>query len=156
MLLFAAIRERFVAWLHGHPDDWILSRLLGVVIAAAIVVLAYDYYEMVTEADAEEAGITESEPSPPTATPGALPSVLPSILPALRPGDRRVPFRRPDGKLAEKMTFDLIGDGKLVATGMITPGTGETFRAEVEKRGGYIKTVVLNSTGGSVDRKSVV
>ena len=48
------------------------------------------------------------------------------------------------------MTFDLLGDGKLMATGMITPGTGETFKAEVEKRGGYIKTVVLNSTGGSV------
>jgi hypothetical protein len=149
MPLFAMIRERFVAWLNGHPDDWILSRLLGVVIAAAIVVLAYDYYEMATEADAEEAAITESEPSPQTAIPGALPSLLPS-MPALRPGDRRVPFRRPDGKLAEKMTFDLVGDGKLMATGMITPGTVETFKVEVEKRGGYIKTVVLNSTGGSV------
>jgi hypothetical protein len=146
----AVIRARFVAWLNGHPDDWILSRLLAVVIAAAIVVLAYDYYEMVAGADVEEAGITESAPSP-TATPDPSPSLLPSILPSLRPGgDHRMPFRKPDGKLAEKMTFDLIGDGKLVATGMIAPGTAEAFKAEVDKRGSYVKTVVLNSTGGSV------
>ena len=148
MQLSAAIRARFVAWLNGHPDDWILSRLLTVVIAAAIVVLAYDYYEMVAGADVEEAAITESAP---TATPDPSPSMIPSILPSLRTGgDRRMPFSKPDGKLAEKMTFDLIGDGKLVATGMIAPGTAETFKAEIDKRGGYVKAVVLNSTGGSV------
>ena len=149
MRLPAIIRERFVGWLNNHPDDWILSRLLGVVIAAAIVVLAYDYYEMAIGRDAEAAGITENEPAQ-TAIPDPLPSFLPSILPSLRPGGDRMPFRKPDGKLAEKMTFDLVGDGKLVATGMIAPGTGEAFKAEVEKRGSYIKTVVLNSTGGSV------
>ena len=150
MPLFANIRERFVAWLNGHPDDWIMSRLLAVVIMAAVVVLAYDYYEMATDTDAEEAAITENEPPRQTAIPSPSPALLPSLLPSLRPGDRRVPFRRPDGKLAEKMSFDLVGDGKLVATGMILPGTVEAFKAEVDKRGSYIKTVVLNSTGGSV------
>jgi hypothetical protein len=147
--ILAKIRERFVVWLNGHPDDWILSRLLGVVIAAAILVLAYDYYQMALGADAEEAGITESEPQ--TAAPDSSPSFLPSFLPSLRPGDdRRVPFKKPDGKLAEKMTFDLMGDGRLVATGMIAPGTADVFKAEIGKRGSYIKTVVLNSNGGSV------
>jgi hypothetical protein len=120
-----------------------------VVIAAAILVLAYDYYQMAAGADAEEAGITESEPQ--TAAPDSSPSFLPSFLPSLRPGDdRRVPFKKPDGKLAEKMTFDLMGDGKLVATGMIAPGTADVFKAEIGKRGSYIKTVVMNSNGGSV------
>ncbi|HXM31671.1 MAG TPA: hypothetical protein VN919_05885, partial [Xanthobacteraceae bacterium] len=106
MPVLAQIRARFVVWLNDHPDDWILSRLLGVVVAAAILVLAYDYYQMAVGADAEEAGITESEPQ--TATPDSSPSLLPSILPSFRPGnDRRVPFKKPDGKLAEKMTFDL-------------------------------------------------
>jgi hypothetical protein len=147
--LLAKIRERFVAWLNGHPDDWILSRLFGAVIAATVLVLAYDYYEMATRGDTEEAGITESGPQ--TSTPDPAPSLLPSILPALRPGgDHRMPYRKPDGRLAEKMTFDLVGDGKLVATGMIMPGTAETFKAEVDKRGSYIKTVTLNSPGGSV------
>jgi hypothetical protein len=147
--LLAKIRERFVAWLKDHPDDWILSRLFAVVIAAAIVVLAYDYYEMAAGTDAEEAGITESEPQ--MATPDPSPSFLPSILPTLRPGsDHRMPFRKLDGRLAEKMTFDLVGDGKLVATGTLVPGTAEAFKAEIDKRGSYIKTVALNSPGGSV------
>jgi hypothetical protein len=146
--LLATIRERFVAWLNDHPDDWILSRLFGMVIAAAILVLAYDYYEMAAGTGAEEAGITENEPQ--TATPDS-PSFLPSILPALRPGgDHRMPYRKPDGRLAEKMTFDLASDGKLMATGLIVPGSAEAFKAEVDKRGSYIKTVTLNSPGGSV------
>jgi hypothetical protein len=33
---------------------------------------------------------------------------------------------------------------------MIAPGTAETFKAEIDKRGSYVKAVVLNSTGGSV------
>ena len=37
-----------------------------------------------------------------------------------------------------------------MATGTITPGISEAFAAEVAKRGDYIKTVVLNSPGGSV------
>ena len=149
MPVLAQIRARFVVWLNDHPDDWILSRLLGVVVAAAIFVLVYDYYQMAVGADVEEAGITESEPQ--TATPDSSPSFLPSILPSFRPGsDRRVPFKKPDGKLAEKMTFDLMSEGRLMATGMIMPGTADAFRAEIDKRGGYIRTVVLNSTGGSV------
>ena len=93
MPILAKIREHFVVWLNGHPDDWILSRLLGVVVAAAILVLAYDYYQMVAGTDAEQAGITENEPAP-------LIPRRPSFrrsCPSLRPGDRRVPFRKPDG-----------------------------------------------------------
>ena len=48
------------------------------------------------------------------------------------------------------MTFELVGGGKLMATGTITPGISEAFAAEIGKRGDYIKTVVLNSPGGSV------
>jgi hypothetical protein len=38
----------------------------------------------------------------------------------------------------------------LIATGTITPGISQGFAAEIERRGEYIKTVVLNSPGGSV------
>jgi hypothetical protein len=143
------LRARFVAWLHDHPDDWILNRLLAVMIAAAIAVVAYDYYQMAVAAGTQEAAITEPEPQ--TASPDLAPSLLRS-LPGFRTGegDRRMPFKKPAGKLAEKMTFDLLGDGRLIATGMIAPGTADAFKAEVEKRGSYVKTVVLNSTGGSV------
>jgi hypothetical protein len=52
--------------------------------------------------------------------------------------------------MAKPMTFELVGGGKLMATGTITPGISEAFAAEIGKRGDYIKTVVLNSPGGSV------
>jgi hypothetical protein len=48
------------------------------------------------------------------------------------------------------MTFELVADGRLLATGTIQPGTAKTFAAEVEKRGSYVKTVALHSPGGSV------
>ena len=76
-----------------------------------------------------------------------------SAAPAALPGDGQPtigPLRRPDGALADKMKFELVGEGRLHATGTIQPGTAKIFAAEIEKRGGYIKTVVLHSPGGSV------
>jgi hypothetical protein len=77
---------------------------------------------------------------------------VPAILaPWLPGGDKRLaPLPQPDGAMAKPMTFELVGAGKLMATGTITPGISEAFAAEVGKRGDYIKTVVLNSPGGSV------
>ena len=116
MRLTEEIRARLTAWLNDHPDDWILNRLLGVVVAGAVLVLAYDYYQMASAADTETAAVTESTPQ--TSAPDGSPSILPSILPAFRTGgDRRMPVMKPNGKLAEKMTFDLMADGRLMATG---------------------------------------
>jgi hypothetical protein len=76
---------------------------------------------------------------------------LPSVLGPWLPGDKRlVPLPQPDGAMAQPMTFELVSGGKLMATGTITPGISQSFAAEVGKRGDYVKTVVLNSPGGSV------
>ena len=40
--------------------------------------------------------------------------------------------------------------GALTLTGTIDPGAGERFAAEIEARGEYVQTVVLDSHGGSV------
>jgi hypothetical protein len=85
-----------------------------------------------------------------------LPDMLPALpsiaMPAL-PGDpkRTRPLPQPDGALAQPMTFELTGGGRLMASGTITPGISAAFAAEIGKRGDYVKTVVLNSPGGSVD-----
>ena len=81
-----------------------------------------------------------------------LPDVIPSILTPLVPGGDKRLTQRPqaDGAMAKPMTFELVGGGKLMATGTITPGISEAFAAEIAKRSDYIKTVVLNSPGGSV------
>jgi hypothetical protein len=65
-------------------------------------------------------------------------------------GRRVVPARKADGALAKPMTFTLGKNGRLIATGMIAPGSAGAFASEVNARGEYIKTIVLNSPGGSV------
>ncbi len=37
-----------------------------------------------------------------------------------------------------------------IATGTIMPGTAKAFADEIDKRGGYVKTVALHSPGGSL------
>jgi hypothetical protein len=48
------------------------------------------------------------------------------------------------------ISFELASGGRLMATGTITPGSSQVFAAEIEKRGDYVKAIVLNSPGGSV------
>jgi hypothetical protein len=147
----STMQQRFHAWLTNEADEAVLRWIFRSVLMVTIAVLAVDL-----------AGINGwiAEPDP-TATPAEvrenspildLPSMVPSILAPLLPGgDKRlVPLPQPDGVLAKPMTFDLVGGGKLMATGTITPGISEGFAAEVGRHGDYIKTVVLNSPGGSV------
>ena len=137
-LLPPDLRARFTAWLGDRPDDFILRKLFAVMIAGTVSVLALDYLEL--------SGLREQVAS-------TLPDFSTDALPAALPGDdgpRLGPLLRPDGALSGKMTFDLVGDGQLRATGTIHPGTAKLFADEVKKRGNYIKTVVLHSPGGSV------
>jgi hypothetical protein len=136
-LLTPEHRARFDSWLRDRPDGSILRKLFAMMIAGTVTVLALDYLEL--------SGLREQLAA-------TLPDISTDAVPAARPGDQPTigPLRAPDGVLAAKMTFDLIGDGRLRATGTIQPGTARIFAAEVEKRGGYIKTIVLHSPGGSV------
>jgi hypothetical protein len=137
-LLPPDFRARFNAWLNDRPDDSILRKLFAVMIAGTVSVLALDYVEL--------SGMREQIAA-------SLPDLSTDAAPAALPQDDRPtvgPLRRPDGPLASKMTFDLQADGRLRATGTIEPGTAKIFADEVEKRGSYIKTIVLHSPGGSV------
>src|SRR4051812_49161172 len=143
------IQQRFHGWLSDHPDESILRWLFRSLVTVTVAVLAFDL--------AGINGWSGAKPTPGLETPQAapefnLPSAVPSILAPLLPGgDKRLmPLPQPDGALAKPMTFELVGGGKLMATGTITPGISEAFATEVGKRGDYIKTVVLNSPGGSV------
>ena len=81
-----------------------------------------------------------------------LPRLMPSIFAPLWPdgGKRLVPLPQPEGALTKPMTFELVGGGRLMASGTITPGVSQSFAAEAERHSEYIRTVVLNSPGGSV------
>jgi len=137
-LLTSEHRARFMAWLNDRPDDSILRKLFALMVAGTVTVLALDYLEL--------SGLREQVAA-------TVPDVSTDAIPAALPSDGEPmigPLRRPDGPLAAKMTFELVADGRLRATGTIYPGTAKTFAEEVEKRGVYIKTIVLHSPGGSV------
>ena len=145
------MQQRFFVWLSDNPGEAILRGIFIGVVTVTIAALAVDL-----------AGMNGWGANPaPAATPAEirqdsraldLPSFVPSILAPLLPGgDKRLlPLPPPDGAMAKPMTFELVSGGKLMATGTITPGISEAFAAEVSRHGDYIKTVVLNSPGGSV------
>lgn len=139
--------QRFHGWLSDNPDEQILRWIFRSVVAATIAALAADLATTNGWIGAPDPGSSPME----RVSPG-LDLPVPSILaPWLPGGDKRLaPLPQPDGAMAKPMTFELVGDGKLMVTGTITPGISEAFAAEVGKRGDYVKTVVLNSPGGSV------
>jgi hypothetical protein len=138
---FGQAREAFAAWLAGNPDDAVLRWLYRGLIVAAVAVLGLDVYQ---RADLPEPDLATS---PGLEQPAAAPLPDTRATPDWR---RMLPLRHADSSLNGKMTFDLVGGGRLNAFGSIMPGTAKAFADEVEKRGGYIKTVVLRSPGGSV------
>jgi hypothetical protein len=148
----STMRQRFHAWLLDHADEAVLRWIFRGIFMVTIAVLAVDLATMQgwiadPQSAATPAEITQGSPAP--NLPGMLPSILAPLLPG---GDKRLmPLPQPDGAMARPMTFELVGGGKLMATGTITPGISQSFAAEVGKRGDYVKTVVLNSPGGSVN-----
>ena len=144
--------QRFHAWLLENAEKIILRWIFRSALLVAIAVLAVDlagtqgWIVFPDPAATPPAEIREDSPAL------KLPAIVPSILAPLLPdGDKRlVPLPQPEGAIAQPMTFELVGGGRLMATGTITPGISQGFAAEIERRGEYIKTVVLNSPGGSV------
>jgi hypothetical protein len=147
----APMQQRVRAWLVDNADEAILRWIFRGILALTIAALAIDLATMNGWITYPEPGATPAEIREDSTTLN-LPRLVPSILAPLLPGgDKRlVPLPQPDGALAQPMTFDLVHDGKLMATGTITPGISKSFAAEAERHSDYIKTVVLNSPGGSV------
>lgn len=135
------LSQRVHVWLSGNPEDAVLRLIFRLLIVGTIAALGYD----LAGAPADRDGGTQ-----PDTAPFSLPA-LPAVLsPWLPDGDRLTPLPQPGGALGEAMTFELVGGGRLMATGTITPGSAEAFGKELARHAEYIKTVVLNSPGGSV------
>jgi hypothetical protein len=144
----SSLQQRFDDWLSGNPDDAVLRWLFRGLIAVTFAALGADLATTNGWIAPAEIALTPAEQR--EASPFGLPA-LPAIMTPWLPGDQRLaPVPQPEGAMAKPMTLELVGDGRLLATGTITSGISEAFAAEVAKRGDYIKTVVLNSPGGSV------
>lgn len=123
-------------------DDGVLMRcVFYVLLAASLTFLVIDVRE-ITTANAELPGFDPMHDDQP---------VLPPALTDGRPASPPVEPASPSEVLRKAMTFELKPGGVLMAEGTIDPGAAGRFAQEIEARGEYVKTVHLNSPGGSVD-----
>ncbi|MFG1462053.1 hypothetical protein V5F77_04055 [Xanthobacter sp. DSM 24535] len=129
---FQALR----AWRH-RPDDALLHLLFAALLIASGAMLVQDFGQLRKAQAALSSPVPGQEEAP-----GGAP-----LSPSRETGPQAPAA---DAALGAPMTFDLLSDGRLSATGTIAAGTAALFAAEVEKRGSYVKTVVLRSPGGSV------
>jgi hypothetical protein len=146
---FAGLRARTKDWLHHRLDDAVLRWLLRGMIAITAAVLVLDYTQRQAQVQEHE----QTASLPPVTVPEAEPDISRTAITQLLPSVRREHkplLQRGDDRLKSAMSFDLLGDGRLIAIGTIRPGTAKVFAAEIEKRGSYVKSVVLHSPGGSV------
>ncbi len=134
------LRTRFGRWLAETADDTVLRWLFSAVLVATVTVVALDYNDLAGAMDDRER----------LASPYDQPALAAPAIKRQRGARHDAPSQELEARLRTAMTFDLVSGGKLLATGTITPGTARVFAAEVDKRGGYITTVTLQSPGGSV------
>ncbi len=123
--------------LGGRPDETILKWLFRGLLVATAIILGVDLAQMRT-ADQRAAPL-----------PGAAPAVEP-YLPSPRDNVPPHPVLASPEALSAPARFELVSGGRLVLEGAIDAGAAERFAAEIDKRGDYVNTVVLNSPGGSV------
>lgn len=128
-----------------RPDETVLRGIFRALILFTVLVLGWDLHHRMEETST---AMPDLGPTVPWQAP-AVP-YLPSSRPDVVPHEERRPGAAPRADLAKPMTIELVAGGRLEASGTITPGTAERFKAEIDKRGDYVKTVVLNSPGGSV------
>lgn len=135
-------RRRLRRWLRASADEAVLRALFGVMLVTTVTVVGLDYAQL------RDAALPQEAPAAPSMS---RPAVEP-LPPARRGGEEQQdsPSWGADAKLKAPMSFDLTGNGRLIAVGTIEPGTAEAFTAEIAKRGDYVKTIVLHSPGGSV------
>lgn len=131
------LKESFLA-----TDDGTLMRYAFFsLLSAAVVFVAIDFREisiMNAALPGHDPMRTDQPVLPPALTDG-VPNA-PPVAPASEPEVLRQPMR-----------FELLSGGILLAEGSIDPGAADRFAREIEARGEYVRTVLLNSPGGAVD-----
>ncbi|MEO7221654.1 MAG: ATP-dependent Clp protease proteolytic subunit, partial [Devosia sp.] len=132
----ASAAHRIVNWAAAFEDGAIIRAAFFGLLSATAVILYIDYTELSAN------------------TPEALPSQLAPILPAFdpsAPGSAPGPeVSTPTEVLRQPLEIKLGSGGELTVTGTIMPGSASTFAAQVGSFAEYIKTVALDSPGGSV------
>ncbi|WP_245895114.1 hypothetical protein [Devosia submarina] len=127
--------RRAVQWAGSLEDGAILRVAFFGLLLGTISVLYVDYRELTANQGAALAA--PMQPILPPAIDGPAQGPMPEITTS------------PD-LLDNPLEIALGAGGQLTLVGTIDPGAGERFAAEIEARGEYVQSVVLDSPGGSV------
>jgi hypothetical protein len=132
----ATAARRFINWAAAFEDGAIIRAAFFGLLSATAVILYIDYSEL--------------SANTPDALPAQLAPILPSFDPSAPGGAPGPDVSTPMDILRQPLEIKLGSGGALTVTGTIMPGSAVTFAAEVESFAEYIKTVALDSPGGSV------
>lgn len=134
----AVVKKRgFLAWLAGLDDGVIIRTAFFIMLAGCAAVLWIDYREL------NEAEI------PLAATPDM--PVLPAFDPDAPAAPNGPAVTSDQQMLRQPLTVKLGAAGRLEVTGTIDIGSAERFKTELEAVREYVRTVALDSPGGSVN-----
>ena len=132
----ATVTRRIINWAAAFEDGAIIRAAFFGLLSATAVILYLDY--------------TELSGQQPLAMPTELAPILPAFDPTAPGGTPGPVVATPIETLRQPLEVTLGSGGALMVTGTIMPGSAETFASAVEQFGEYVKSVELNSPGGSV------
>ncbi len=134
--------HRIKAYLLAADDGTLMRHAFQALLAASVVFIVIDWRELGLQAS--------TAPIYDPASPASEP-ILPPALTEGEPDASPAEITASPETLKQPIRFELRPGGILSAEGAIEAGAAGRFAAEIEARGEYVKTVQLNSPGGSVD-----
>lgn len=133
----ASVARRIINWAAAFEDGAIIRAAFFGLLTATAVILYLDY----TELSGQQPAASPSESTP----------ILPAFDPDRPGGGMPGPaVTTPMDVLRAPLEVKLGSGGVLNVTGTILPGSAVSFAAEIESYAEYIKSIRLNSPGGSV------
>lgn len=132
----ATAARRFINWAAAFEDGAIIRAAFFGLLSATAIILYIDY--------------TELSGQQPLALPTELAPILPAFDPAAPGGTPGPDVSTPMDTLRQPLEVNLGSGGELTVTGTIMPGSAVAFAEKVEAYAEYVKTVTLDSPGGSV------
>lgn len=133
--------QRLKAYLLSADDGTLMRHAFQALLAASVVFIIIDWNEL----SAASRDLPGFDPMQPEAMP-----ILPPALTEGEPQNAPSDITADPATLKQPIRFELQPGGILSAEGSIEPGAAGRFAAEIEARGEYVKTVLLNSPGGAV------
>lgn len=133
--------RRLKTYFLSMDDGAMMRHFFHGLLVTSLVFVVIDW----TELGAANRDLPGSAPTQPGTAP-----ILPPALTEGEPDNAPSDITADPETLKQAIRFDLQPGGILSAEGSIEPGAAGRFATEIAARGEYVKTVLLNSPGGSV------